>query len=51
MHQQILEMLLGKYGDLSYSELTETLRKNGLGEFVHAIENDPHLMECLKMEK
>lgn len=47
MYQQILEMLLGKYGDLSYSELTETLRKDGLGEFVDAIENDPHLMELI----
>lgn len=47
MYQQILEMLLGKYGDLSYSELTETLRKDGLGEFVDAIENDPYLMELI----
>ncbi|UCE04317.1 MAG: hypothetical protein JSW07_11830, partial [bacterium] len=36
--------LLAKYGHLSYSELTETLRKDGLGEFVDAIENDAHLM-------
>lgn len=44
MYQQILEMLLAKYGHLSYSELTETLRKDGLGEFVDAIENNAHLM-------
>lgn len=44
MYQQILEMLLAKYGHLSYSELTETLRKDGLGEFVDSIENDAHLM-------
>jgi len=47
MYQQILEMLLEKYGDLSYSELTETLRKDGLGEFVDAIENNPQLMELI----
>lgn len=44
MYQQILEMLLAKYGHLSYSELTEALRKDGLGEFVDAIENDAYLM-------
>lgn len=44
MYQQILEMLLAKYGHLSYSELTEALRKDGLAEFVDAIENDDHLM-------
>ena len=44
MYQQILEMLLAKYGHLSYSELTEALRKDGLGGFVDAIENDAYLM-------
>ncbi len=44
MYQQILEMLLAKYGHLSYSKLTEALRKDGLEELVDAIENDAHLM-------
>jgi hypothetical protein len=44
MYQQILEMLLAKYGHLSYSELMKALRKDGLGELVDAIENDPDLM-------
>ncbi len=44
MSQQILERLLAKYGHLSYPELTEALRKDGLGEFVDAIENNAHLM-------
>lgn len=47
MYQQILETLLRKYGHLSYSELTETLRKDGLGEFVDAIENDAYLMKMM----
>lgn len=47
MYEEILEMLLEKYGHLSYSELTEALRKDGLGEFVDAIENDPNLMELI----
>ncbi len=48
MYQQILGMLLEKYGHLSYSELTEALRKDGLGMFVDAIENDAHLMGMIK---
>ena len=44
MHQQILEMLLAKYGNLSYSELTQALRKDGLGELVDTIEADAELM-------
>jgi len=47
MYQQILEMLLAKYGHLSYSELTKALRRDGLGEFVDALENDPNLMELI----
>lgn len=47
MYRQILEMLSAKYGHLSYSELTEALRKDGLGEFVDAIENDEHLMALI----
>ncbi|MBA7709638.1 hypothetical protein ES703_118560 [subsurface metagenome] len=47
MYQQILEMLLAKYGHLSYSKLKEALRKDGLGEFVDAIENDADLMGLL----
>ncbi|MCP4111908.1 MAG: hypothetical protein GY749_41330 [Desulfobacteraceae bacterium] len=47
MYQQLTEMLLSKYGHLSYSELTETLRKDGLGKFVDQIENDPHLMKLI----
>jgi hypothetical protein len=34
MYQQILEMLLAKYGHLSLSELKAALRNDGLGEFV-----------------
>ena len=44
MYQQLLEMLLEQYGHLPYSELTEALRKDGLGAFVDAIENDADLM-------
>ena len=44
MYEQILKMLLEKYGHLSYSELTKALRQDGFGEFVDAIENDEHLM-------
>jgi hypothetical protein len=44
MYQQILEMLLAKYGHLSLSELKAALRNDGLGEFVDAIENDAYLM-------
>lgn len=44
MYQQILEMLMAKYGHLSYEELTEELRKDGLGEFIDVIEDDPDLM-------
>lgn len=47
MYQQLLEMLLGKYGHLPYSALLKALRKDGLGEFVDAIENDAHLMESI----
>ncbi len=47
MYQQILEMLLAKYGHLSYPELTEALRKDGLGEFIDIIENDSNLMELI----
>ncbi len=44
MNQQILEMLLAKYGNLSYSELTQAFRKDGLGELVDTIEADAELM-------
>jgi len=44
MYQQILDMLMAKYGHLSYEELTEELRKDGLGEFVDTIQDDPDLM-------
>ncbi len=47
MYQQMLEMMLSKYGHLSYSELIETLRKDGLGQFVDEIENDPDLMKLI----
>lgn len=47
MYEQILKKLLDRYGHLSYPELTAALRKDGLGEFVDAIENNPDIMRLI----
>ncbi len=47
MYEKILESLLSRYGHLTYPELTSELRKNGLGEFVDLIENNPDIMDMI----
>jgi len=47
MYQQILDTLLTQYGHLPYSELTEALRNDGLGQFVDALEQNETLMSMM----
>ncbi|MBI4026828.1 MAG: hypothetical protein HY360_17725 [Verrucomicrobia bacterium] len=44
LFDQILRSLLSRYGDRSYPEVAEAMRKNGLGWLVDSVEKDEHLM-------
>ena len=47
MFQEIMKMMMERYGDLSLPELKKALRVDGWGELVDAAENDPRLIAML----